>query len=134
MSDAAAVLFVNEAFYDAFAARDVEAMKMLWSRKAPVTCVHPGWRPLVGRDPVMDSWAAILTNPGAPRISCHNPSAFLLGAVAYVLCYERIEGSFLTATNVFVREESSWRLVHHQAGPASEPPLHAVAEADPPLQ
>ena len=39
-----AVLFTNEAFYRAFADRDLAAMDGLWSRHGSVTCIHPGWR------------------------------------------------------------------------------------------
>lgn len=134
MSDEAAVLFVNEAFYAAFAARDVQAMEALWATLAPVTCIHPGWRPLVGREPVMESWRAIMTHPHAPAIACRNPAAFVHGAFAYVVCYERVNGSVLVATNVFVREDGSWRLTHHQAGPAPEPPAESADEVKPTLQ
>jgi hypothetical protein len=63
VSDQISVLFANEAFYAAFAARDIEAMDELWSRRPNVTCIHPGWSPLIGRDSVMQSWRAILSNP-----------------------------------------------------------------------
>lgn len=134
MSDTASVLFVNQAFYDAFTARDVEAMAALWSERTPVTCVHPGWRPLAGRDAVMQSWTAIMTNPASPRISCHSPAAFVIGTVAYVLCYEAIDDTFLVATNVFIREGANWRLVHHQAGAAPRPPSATTEDSEPTLQ
>lgn len=121
MSDHAAVLFANDAFYVAFAGRDVAAMEGLWSQRHPVTCIHPGWLPLEGREAVMQSWEAILDNPNAPAIACLNASAHLLGDIAYVLCQERLEHGFLVATNVFVREPAGWKIVHHQAG-ASPPP------------
>ena len=56
MSEHAAVNFANEAFYVAFSTRDLEAMDALWARQAPVTCIHPGWNALTGRDAVMESW------------------------------------------------------------------------------
>jgi hypothetical protein len=30
-----------------------------------VSCVHPGWPVLVGRQTVLESWRRILGNPGA---------------------------------------------------------------------
>ncbi len=42
----------------------------------------------------------------------------LQGAAALVLCYERVGAHSLIATNVFVREEESWLMVHHQSGPS----------------
>jgi hypothetical protein len=41
----------------------------------------------------------------------------VIGDSAYVVCGESIEGAELVATNVFVREDGTWKLVHHQAGP-----------------
>jgi ketosteroid isomerase-like protein len=130
--DRVAVLFANEAFYAAFANRDYRAMAELWSETHPVTCTHPGWSPLIGRDQVMESWQAILANPAAPNIGCQDAEAFLFGDVAYVLCYERLERGFLAATNIFVREGDGWRLTHHQAGAAPPPPERE--EAPPPVQ
>ena len=68
MSDHVSVLFANDAFYAAFAGRDLEAMDELWSRRPNVTCIHPGWSPLIDRDSVMQSWRAILSNPASPAI------------------------------------------------------------------
>lgn len=118
-----AVLAANEAFYRAFARRDLAAMDRLWAESAEVTCLHPGWGPCRGRDAVMESWAGILGNAEAPHIRCLRSQATIYGDVAVVVCYEAIEQSYLIATNLFVREAGAWKLVHHQAGPlAAEPP------------
>ena len=132
MSDEDAVLAANEAFYRAFAARDFAAMDALWAAEAPVACIHPGWDALVGREAVMESWAAILGGPGAPQIRCEAPRAFVLGDGAFVICREALEAGRLIATNVFVRERDGWRMVHHQAGPASQArPSPPAAERPP---
>jgi len=49
------------------------------------------------------------------------------------VCYEVLEGGFLAATNVFVREDGAWRMVHHQAG-ASPPPTAADEDASETMQ
>jgi hypothetical protein len=41
----------------------------------------------------------------------------VLGESAYVVCGEAVDGAELVATNLFVREDGAWKLVHHQAGP-----------------
>ena len=64
----------------------------------------------------MESWAGILSNPGAPRIACYDEQAFVYGDVALVLCEEELEGGMLAASNFFVREDGVWRIAHHQAG------------------
>ncbi len=133
MSDQVALLFTNEAFYAAFAGRDIGAMAALWSRRAELTCIHPGWLPLAGREAVMRSWQAILSNPQSPAISCWNATGHIFGDMAYVLCHEQVENSFLAATNVFIRENGGWKLVHHQAG-ASPPPTLLPSEPPPAMQ
>jgi hypothetical protein len=46
----------------------------------------------------------------------------VLGESGYIVCYEAIDGGFLVATNVFVREDGGWKMVHHQSAPTSNPP------------
>jgi len=110
-----AVLFANEAFYRAFAERDIAAMEQVWAQAAPVACIHPGWSPVVGRERVLASWRAILGGPGAPPITCVDAAAHVLGDAAFVICIERIPAVELVATNCFVREDDTWRMVHHHA-------------------
>ena len=127
-----AVLFANEAFYLAFRTRDAAAMEDLWATRVPVTCIHPGWPPLFGRDDVLESWRGILGNEGSPEIGCHAPRAHVYGDVATVVCYERVPDSYLVATNVFMREGGLWKLVHHQAGPTNgAPEAHQEEEPRP---
>jgi ketosteroid isomerase-like protein len=114
------VIAANTAFYEAFAKRDVLVMDSLWARNAPVACIHPGWDALIGRAKVMASFRAILEGPAPPPIKHSRASAHILGETAFVTCLESIPGARLIATNIFTREEDSWKLVHHQAGPVSE--------------
>ena len=116
MTDQDAVLAANLEFYRAFAARDVAAMDMLWARKAPVACLHPGWTALDDREAIIESWAGILSNPDAPRIACYDEQVLFYGDVALVLCEEQLEGGALAASNFFVREDGEWRIAHHHAG------------------
>jgi ketosteroid isomerase-like protein len=127
-NDEKAVLEANDAFYAAFAARDAEAMNEAWAKRAPAACVHPGWSPLRGRDEVIDSWRGILGGSGAPPITCSRATAHVLGDSAYVICIEHVPGGLLVATNLFVREDARWRIVHHHAGPLMRP----IDEPDPP--
>jgi ketosteroid isomerase-like protein len=116
-----AVLFANEAFYQAFADRDLSTMERLWSRRESVACIHPGWTPIYGREQVIASWRGILANPRSPAIACRRPQVFMQGQSAFVVCFEEMDGAFLIATNVFLREADGWKLTHHQAGPVPAP-------------
>ena len=113
------VIGANEAFYQAFARRDMGAMDQLWSRERPVACIHPGWQVLRSRDEIMASWEAILANPQQARVVAGGAEALLLGGAAVVICREFVGGAPLIATNVFVNEDGRWRLVHHQSGPVA---------------
>ena len=112
-----AVLAANEAFYRAFNQRDVALMESVWSASDEIACVHPGWNALRGREPVLESWRNIISNPDQPRIVTGGASVIFNGDVAIVLCRELVGGSPLHATNVFVREDGAWKLLHHQSGP-----------------
>ncbi len=116
------VLAANEAFYRAFNQKDPEAMDAVWARSDSVSCTHPGWNLLTGRDRVMESWHGILTNPGQPKIVTGGATVRFFGNAAVVLCRELVAGSPLAATNIYVREDDSWKLVHHQSGPVSYSP------------
>jgi len=122
MAQNEAVLFANEAFYQAFAERDMEAMENCWADGPEVSCIHPGWGPLRGREVVLQSWLAILANPEAPKIVCRAATATVLGDTAIVICFEEIGGQFLLASNIYIHQAGRWRLVHHQAGPTAEQP------------
>ncbi len=103
-------------------------MDSLWAADAPVVCIHPGWPALDDRGSVMASWRAILGDlPGgeAPEVACADPQAMQRGEMGVVVCKELVGPHKLLATNVFVREDGQWRLVHHHAAPvyADEAPL-----------
>jgi len=121
MGDVDVVLSTNSVFYVAFATRDVAKMETLWARRSPVSCIHPGWQPLLGRDAVLASWRDIMSGPSSPPIHCANAVVHLVGSTALVICTERFSGTELAATNVFVKEDGAWRLVHHQASGIARP-------------
>ncbi len=115
------VLAANQAFYESFNNKDVQAMRRTWSRREDLICIHPGWNVLQGRQAVLDSWRAILQNPEQPRILVRDAGVTMLGEVAIVISRELVAGSPLASTNLFVKEDGDWRLLHHQSGPVAMP-------------
>jgi len=111
------ILAANRRFYEAFARADLGAMDDVWARAAPVCCVHPGWAALVEREEIMLSWRAILSGEAPTELAFGPAEAHASADMAYVVCTETIGEAQLIATNVFVREDDAWKLVHHQAGP-----------------
>ena len=128
-SDHDAVLAANRAFYRAFVARDLKAMDALWASIGAVACIHPGWDALVGRDAVMASWADIFAQPTA--ISCRDEQVLIHGDSACVICHEALGGGVLVATNLYVRQDGAWRLIHHHAGGVAPGALTAPPEGSP---
>ena len=120
MTDEAGPLFANEAFYAAFAAGNFDAMAALWAIESPVLCTHPGWRVLVGREIVLETWRLILSNGEGATVEFRDAEAHMYKAVAVVTCTEVIQGNALAASNIFVRENDQWLLVHHHAGPTAD--------------
>lgn len=114
VSDADAVLAANLRFYGAFVDGDYAGMDAIWARRVAVACLHPGWAAIEGRDAVMESWRHVLGDPEF-RIRCIDERVHLYGDVAIVLCEEELAGGLLAATNVFIREDGAWRMIHHQA-------------------
>lgn len=125
----AEILAVNASFYRAFTEGDLASMQALWASEAPLSCLHPGMPALSGRQKVLESWARILERPPAAPMTCAEARVQLLGETALVLCYEGSgdNPSHLAATNVFVLEGGTWRLVHHHAGPLSRPIVRHTA-------
>jgi ketosteroid isomerase-like protein len=116
MSDEADVLAANAAYYEAFSSRDFPAMSEIWAPEG-VSCVHPGWPALVGRQAVLGSYREILRNPRQERIAFRDALVLAEGDDARVLCTELVGEAALAATNCFRRLGGAWRLVHHQASP-----------------
>jgi limonene-1,2-epoxide hydrolase len=121
MADDDDVLRVNAAFYRAFATADFTAMSRIWG-KEQVSCIHPGWPVLIGRDAVLDSWKGILGNPGAERIAFHDATAMVAGDEARVLCIEVLGEMAFAASNWFRRIDGAWLMIHHHASPIALSP------------
>ena len=94
-------------------------MDELWSSKAPTSCMYIPAGNSSGREdaPIVGGASS---EAGVLAIRCREPEVFLYGDTATVLCYEEVEGGFLIATNVFIREAATRKMVHHQAGPTRE--------------
>ena len=106
-------LFANEAFYAAFREGDFPAMADLWAADANQCCIHPMWEPFFGREAVLNGWREILQH--ASPIECRSPYVIATAGMATVFCFEKIEETYLAATNVFILEDGRPRMVHHQA-------------------
>lgn len=126
MSDVAAAEAANAEFYAAFEDADLDRMSALWDldRDAPVSCVHPGWPMIRGRQRVLRSWAVIMANTSYLQFVLTDMSVSVVGDLAVVTCDENIltsaepaDAGQMTATKVFRRGDGAWRLWLHHGSP-----------------
>ena len=76
----------NTEFYRAFEQADVDAMARVWDDEQPgqLTCIHPGWPPLRGRQQVLRSWSALMA--GTDYLQFFLPG-ILVSSIAMITMY-----------------------------------------------
>jgi ketosteroid isomerase-like protein len=129
MTDEDAVLAANAAFYRAFESLELARMEEVWLRAPYIKCVHPGWGPLVGWGPVMESWERIFAGTLEMRFEVTGIQAEISGDLAWVVLTEHVESRHregkmearVQATNLFERRDGRWYLVHHHGSPIYGP-------------
>jgi ketosteroid isomerase-like protein len=114
---------VNAAFYEAFEARDIDAMSEVWEHSDRVVCTHPGWQSLRGWGAVSGSWFALFGADNPLQFILTNESLSIEGDVAWItndenLIGDRIGGT-VAALNMFVFDGERWRMVAHHGSPVS---------------
>jgi ketosteroid isomerase-like protein len=128
MTDEAEVRSVNESFYAAVEAGDLDGLRALCCAERELVCLHPGADPIHGTGAVLRSWALIMANTDYIQFFLTDVEVSLEGDVAAVTCAENIltagdehaegfRGGKAQALNVFVREQAGWRMWIHQASP-----------------
>jgi ketosteroid isomerase-like protein len=125
MPDQDSAITANEKFYKAFNARDLSAMKEIWSSHQNVTCVHPGWSPLNGFEPIIDSWQGIFKNSGNMDIQISDINMLTSTDLAWVSCVEKLYtiashgvlASQVFSTNLFKLNKDGWKMIMHHASP-----------------
>jgi ketosteroid isomerase-like protein len=131
----AAVHTAHQAFYDAFEARDLDAMSEVWEHSDRVVCTHPGWRTLRGWGAVSGSWFALFGNPNPLQFILTEEVVVVDGDLAWVSVDENLIGggsgegqgaelgSTVAALNLFRRHPGGdgdrWLLVAHHGSPVA---------------
>ena len=125
------LLEANERFYRVFESLDFAAMEDLWEKSDRVFCVHPGWSPLYGQRPVLDSWKRIIENTSTMHFDLIDVRGRLEENIGVVTLLEQIQSqvgqerhsSGAVYTNLFSFDGSSglWKLYHHHASSAALP-------------
>lgn len=113
---------IEHAFYAAFAARDIEAMRAVWLDSDQAVCIHPGGPLLRGTEAVMQSWIDILSGASAPEIKHREIQRLAAGDLMIHTVEEAIRPADsdepptrLIATNIYRLTPSGWRMLTHHA-------------------
>jgi ketosteroid isomerase-like protein len=77
-----AVQAANQAYYEAFEGRDLDAMSDVWHHDDDVVCTHPGWKTLHGWGAVAGSWFALFGGPQHLQVILTDEKVHLSGDVA----------------------------------------------------
>jgi ketosteroid isomerase-like protein len=110
---------LNQAFYDAFEQRDLDAMSDLWEHSDRAICTHPGWPSLRGWGKVAASFFTLFSGPQRLQFLLTNEHIELAGSVAWVTVDENLlgdqAGNTVAALNMFTydRDSGRWRIVCH---------------------
>jgi hypothetical protein len=114
---------LEAAFYRAFSSFDLDLMKEVWADDDKVLCIHPGSSLLRGKSAVVTSWMEIFSGREPPAIEYRFVAGFAADNLVVHLVEERIrprdgatsDANRVLATNVFLQQGRSWRLVEHHA-------------------
>ena len=126
---------VTQAFYQAFEARDIDAMMATWADDEEIVCIHPGGVRHVGYEAVRLSFehlfaaAAKLTFRIDQPVLIETVGLAMQSAVEHLRAGDDGARGAAIATNVLLRTPSGWRIVCHHASPA--PPVTDAPVAGP---
>jgi ketosteroid isomerase-like protein len=126
---------VTQAFYQAFEARDIDAMMATWAEDEDIVCVHPAGARHVGYDAVRAAFEQLFATDEKLTFRLEQPVMIETVGLAMQSAVERLhvgdEGprGAAIATNVLMRTPYGWRVVCHHASPS--PPVSDAPVAGP---
>ncbi len=127
----------EQAFYEALAGADTDAMSDLWLQDDDVCCTHPGAARIVGYGAVRSSWLTIL-GAGPLAVRTHSRRSFESPTLAVSNLIEeitlrqgaRLQRVHVLATNAYAKTPAGWKMVMHMG--VTAPDGQAVEVAAPP--
>lgn len=116
----------EDAFYLAFAQRDLNAMMQVWLDASHVECIHPGSARLQGLAAIRDSWEQIFSAADQlhfqlVRHNCTQTANLAIHSISEQIKSEGSQPTFIAevnTTNVYELTTEGWRMVLHHASPA----------------
>ena len=126
---------VTQAFYQAFEARDLDAMMATWAEDEDIVCVHPGGARHVGYEAVRQSFEQMFSSEAKLSfrieglVAIETVGLALQSAIEHLRAGEDGRRGAAIATNVLMRTPYGWRLVCHHASPS--PPVADLPQTGP---
>ena len=128
------VTAVNQRYYAALEAGDLDAMEALWLEgpaAGSVSAIYPGSPAVHGRREVLRTFAVLMANTSYIQFILTDLHVAVAGDTAFVSCTENVltpgnkSGAVFAAgravaTKVFLRSHGEWRLWQHHASPVVE--------------
>ena len=127
---------IEQQFYEALQAGDIERLMAAWSDDEDITCVHPGGPRVVGAAAIRAAFESIYSNGAVNaqpekvrRLQTHACSVHSVLEHIRVMTAEGPQSGWVIATNVYVKGTQGWRLVAHHASPGSPREVQEMVEA-----
>jgi uncharacterized protein (TIGR02246 family) len=127
---------IEQEFYEALQAADIERLMALWSDDEDIVCVHPGGPRVIGAAAIRASFEAIFANGAIPvrpehvrRLVTHSSAVHSVLEQVQVMGESGPQVAWVFATNVYVKTGHGWRLAAHHASPGAAQELQEHAEA-----
>jgi ketosteroid isomerase-like protein len=119
----------EEAFYEAIAQADPEALMAAWSDDEEIVCIHPTGQRMEGHTAIRESWRAIFESNPRFSVRIHSKirweSALLsVHSVVETLYLQKDQTAHgpMLSTNVFIRGANGWRLLSRHTSAAAQQP------------
>ena len=126
---------IEQQFYEALQAGDIERLMAVWSDDEDISCVHPGGPRVVGAAAIRAAFESIFSNgvvnaqpEKVRRLQTHACAVHSVLEHIRVMTAEGPQSGWVIATNVYVQGTQGWRLVVHHASPGSPREVQDMVE------
>jgi ketosteroid isomerase-like protein len=127
---------IEQQFYEAMQAGDIERLMAVWSDDEEIFCVHPAGPRVVGAGAIRAAFEIVFAS-GVVNVRPEKVRRLQTHACAVHSVVENIElragdateSAWLLATNVYVKTAQGWRLVSHHASPSSSQEIQEISES-----
>jgi uncharacterized protein (TIGR02246 family) len=127
---------IEQQFYEALQAADLERLMELWADDEDICCVHPGGPRVVGFGAIRAAFEAVFAQ-GAIAVHPERVRRLQADTTAVHHVLERVQvagaegqpqSAWVIATNVYLKTALGWRIIVHHASPGTVHDIQEVVE------